>query len=52
MLVVFSPIFMADAKITFVYSFAAPLKNANSRTIFSKHVERNIYNCIEVFNIA
>ena len=27
MLVVFSPIFVADTKITFVYNFVAPLKN-------------------------
>ena len=28
MLVVFSPIFVADTKITFVYNFVAPLNDA------------------------
>ena len=44
MLVVFSPIFVADTKITFVYNFVAPLRGKKNRLIlnfaeFNKNVE-------------
>ena len=44
MLVVFSPIFVADTKLTFVYNFVAPLRGKKNRLIlnfaeFNKNVE-------------
>ena len=40
MFVVFSPIFLADTKITFIYNFVAPLKNIQSeKGLSQKYVQ-------------
>ena len=51
MLVVLSPIFVADTKITFVYNFVAPLKyialNLNSLFRFSEKLRKPVFENID-----
>ena len=50
MLAVFSPIFVADTKITFVYSFVAPLNNSyNLPNAFINPIQCGIFRgCLQI----
>ena len=51
-------LYIVDGEISFkenmkhITKFLKLLKNTNYRKKISKHVERNIYKCTEIFNFA